>query len=1139
MSQLNSNYNLLIAKLDQFIRKYYTNKLIKGTLIGIGLILASFLVINILEYFLFFPTYVRKGLLYGFLALSGITLLSNIIVPLLQVFKLGRVISHEQAAEIIGHHFTNVKDKLLNVLQLKHQADSLSDRTLIEASINQKIDNIKLVPFSAAIDLNKNRKHLKYALVPIMALLFILLGAPNLLRDSTFRLIRNNENFAPPAPFKFVMSGDSLEVVQYEDMPITVKVEGTVLPAEAFVQINNFPYKLKKIKPDEFAYTFTKVQKDMVFHFEAGPVRSDDYKISVIPKPTMITFDATLNYPDYTGRKDEKLKNSGDMVVPAGTTITWNFETQSTDALRVKFGEGSSAAANKADATHFTLDRRIFKDTPYTVYLSGNRIKNADSVRYNITAIPDAYPAISAEEKRDSNDNKTLYFIGDATDDYGIKSLYFKYKVGKNTDGDNEPAAAQNTTAPNTPPNNLDAVEAGYVSVPIPNTSGRSVATFTHTWDLSRLDMKPGDKLTYFFEVWDNDGVNGSKYARTQTMTYELPTIEQLDKQVTENNEQMKEDLADLKKQAEELEKQAKDMKNDMMQKKELAWEDKSKIENFLNQHKQLENKIENIQQNYFENQKKQEEYKQFSEDVQQKQEQLQKLMDELMTDEMKDLMKKLEDLLEKLNKDDMTEQMKDLEMNNDQLQKELDRMLDLFKQLELEQKMNETVDKLNDLADQEEKLSEENEKKPDGSNTDEEQKKQDDIEKKFDDLKKDIGEMDKMSEELGKKMDLEKETKQDQQDIKDEMQQSQQEMQQKQSQSASKSQKSASKKMKQMAEKMQGQMMQMQAQQMEMDMQAIRQLLENLVKLSMDQEELMNDLKIADVNTPQYTHLVQKQHKVNEDATLIEDSLVALSKRVFQLESFITKELTEVKRNLNESTENLEDRKVNEAGVNQQYTMMGLNNLALMLDESMQQMQQQMAQQMQGNAQCNKPGNKPGMKGMSQLQKQLNDQIAKLQQEAKSGKKPGGKEGGQSGMSKQMAQMAARQSAIRQALEQINKEKNKNGKNPYGDLSDLMKDMEKTEEDLVNKQITDQMIKRQQEIMNRLLQAAEAERQQEQDDKREAHRAHERPRQVPPEIQEYLKKKQAETELYKTVPPAMKPFYKELVEKYFKAINF
>ena len=148
------------------------------------------------------------------------------------------------------------------------------------------------------------------------------------------------------------------------------------------------------------------------------------------------------------------------------------------------------------------------------------------------------------------------------------------------------------------------------------------------------------------------------------------------------------------------------------------------------------------------------------------------------------------------------------------------------------------------------------------------------------------------------------------------------------------------------------------------------------------------------------------------------------------------------------------------------------------------------------------------------------------------------GKPGGKDGMSKELAQMAARQAALRQALEQINKTqggKDGKGAKPFGDLSDLLKDMEKTEEDLVNKNLSAEMLKRQQEIMNRMLRAAEAEQQQEQDNKREAQRAHERPRQTPPEIAEYLKKKQAEIELYKTMPPALKPYYKELVEKYFK----
>lgn len=1149
MGYANSNYDLLLSKLDKFIRKFYVNQLLRGSLYTIGLVLASFLLINLLEYFFYFPSSIRKGLLYGFLGLSGISLILGVLMPLMHFFRLGKIISHEQAAQIIGNHFGNVKDKLLNVLQLKHQANSLADTSLIEASIDQKIDEIKLVPFSAAINLSKNRQYLKYALLPILALLFVMLGAPNLIRESTDRLINNDKTFEKPAPFKFFLQTDTLEVVQYNDIEVKVRVDGSVLPNEAFIHVNNFPYKLRKEKPNEFAYTFAKVQKDQHFYFEANGYRSEDFVLSVIPKPVLVGFDAVVEYPAYTGRQNETLKNSGDMIVPVGTKVTWNFEAQHTNTIRLKFGS-ESANSTQNDETNFSFAKRILKDTPYSIFLSNERIKNADSIAYSISTIPDAFPAISAQEKRDSSDDKTLYFLGDASDDYGIKSLYFKYKIEKNA-LDAPTASANKTTIANNKPTNE---QENYQSVAIDGTIGKKTAAFTHTWDVSKMGMKPGDKMTYFFEVWDNDAVNGSKFARTQMMAYELPTIEQMDEIVEQKNEELKDDLDDVKKQAEKLKNKADELKKDMLEKKELAWEDKAKLENFMKEHKELQNKIENVQENFNENLEKQQEFKEFTENIQEKQQQLQKLMDELMSDEMKELMQKLEKLLEELKKEDAMEQMEDFEKSSDQLQKELDRMLELFKQMEFDQKMEETLEKLNDLAEQEEKLSEESEKKQDGSDMKEQKEKQADIEKKFDDIKKDIEDLQKKNEELGNKNDLQKETEEEQKDAEEEMQQSQEQMDQKQAQDAAKSQKSASKKMKKMAEKMQAMQMQMEAAKMEMDMQAIRQLIENLVKLSMSQEKLMNDVQTSEINTPQYTKLVQEQHKIKDDATVIEDSLVALSKRVFQLESFITKELGEVEQNLDDALENLEDRSVGKANANQQYVMTGLNNLALMLDEAMQQMQQQMMMQMQGSGSCNKPGgkgkgkgNKPCMSDLGKMQKQLQDRIEKAQQEAKAGKKPGGKDkGGQSGgkngdpgMSKELSQMAARQAAIRQALEQINRDQNKNGKKPFGDLSDLIKDMEKTEEDLVNKRLTDEMLKRQQEIMSRMLKATEAERQQEQDNQREANRGREKTKKIPPEIQEYLKKKEAEIELYKTMPPALKPYYKDLVEKYFKSISF
>ena len=104
--------------------------------------------------------------------------------------------------------------------------------------------------------------------------------------------------------------------------------------------------------------------------------------------------------------------------------------------------------------------------------------------------------------------------------------------------------------------------------------------------------------------------------------------------------------------------------------------------------------------------------------------------------------------------------------------------------------------------------------------------------------------------------------------------------------------------------------------------------------------------------------------------------------------------------------------------------------------------------------------------------------------------------------------------------------------------LQDIIDAMNKVETDLVNKQLTNELLKRQEEIKTRLLEAEKAERQREFDEKRKAETAVEQKRQMPPSLQEYIKKREAEIQMYKQVSPALKPYYKYLVEEYFKSLK-
>ena len=1148
-----TNYQLLIKKLDQFIRKYYINQLIRGSLYTIALIVILFMGMSFLEQEYYFSAATRKNMFLAFLGISGIALLVWVLLPLMRYFRLGKIISHEKAAAIIGSHFENVQDKLLNVLQLKHQADETNNAALILASVNQKSEEIKLVPFKKAIDLSKNKRYLPYALPPLLLFLVLLFAAPSF-KDSSSRLLRPNEEFERPAPFHFMVEKDNLEVVQFEDYPLTVKVEGNALPNEVFIDIDDYQYRLNKEDANTFTYRFSNVQKKTDFQLFSSGIESDEYTLNVLKKPNILGFDVKLDYPAYTQRKDETLSSIGDLVVPFGTNIDWVFNAQNTDNIRLQFSSNTKEVESKRFSDElFTYKKRALKDETYKLYVSNDALPKADSINYTITIIPDQYPAIKAEKFQDSLNSKLLFFVGDASDDYGLRSLSFNYRIKKN---------------------NGQQGELVTLKLKQPNSTQ---IQYDHTFDVEELELKPGDEVTYYFEVFDNDAINGGKSARTNLMLYEMPTIDEYEEMEEENEQKIKDKLQKSLEESKKVQDDLKKLREKLLQEKEMDWQSRKELEKLLERQKELQKEIQDAKQAFDENIKNQEEFSQMDEQILEKQEKIQELFEQVMSDEMQELMKQIEELMQELEKDNALEMMEDMEMNDEELEMELDRMLEMFKQLELENEMRKTIDKLEELAERQEELSEETEEKAteeenkegdneesegeenkdekegeekdenkegdnkeqqDGDKSEKSQeelkKEQEQINEEFEDIQKKMEELEKKNEELENPRQME-DHEQEMEDIQQDLNNSQQQLQQQQNKKASKSQKNAAQKMQSMAQAMAQQMQAQEMEQMEEDMAALRQLLENLVGLSFQQEELMDDINIANINTPKYVDLVQQQYKLKDDFKLIEDSLQALSKRVFQIESFVTEKITEIKGNMKDGLDDLEERKKRQANDHQQRVMTNVNDLALMLSEVMNQMQQQMSGMMSGSQMCNKPGGKgSGQKPsdkISQGQKQMKEQMEKMLQNMKKGGK------GKGGSSKEFAEMAAKQAALRKALKEKQKKLQEQGKGSQ-QLQEIIDQMNKVETDLVNKKLTNEMQKRQEEILTRLLEHEKAEREREYDEKRKAETANEYERKMPPSLEEYIKKREAEIEMYKTVSPNLKPYYKFLVEEYFKMLK-
>jgi hypothetical protein len=1125
---------ILISKLDAFIRKFYKNELLKGAILAFAAALMWFLSITFLEYLGNFSTGIR--LLLFVLLVSGVaTILAfYILKPLLKLFSFGKVISHHQAAIIIGNHFPDVKDKLLNTLQLQQQNTTLLPGSLLEASIEQRTRELTPLPFQSVIRFSDNRRWLKFAAIPVTVIGAILLINAGMLTDPAGRIVNYHEEYIPEAPFQFELQNENLQVLEMQPIQISVKAKGENIPSEMMIEYSGKRFKMKNMGKGVFTFDLTP-RLTQNFRFVANGYYSSDYVLSVLPRPSLQQFVIDLDYPAYTGKKNEKVVNNGDLYVPEGTAVKWSISSKNTDKLIIQYGD--SSVVLKTGLSSQATFRRIAKySLSYSIISENKYVRIGDSVLYNIKVIPDQYPIIQVDEKVDSSDDMIRYFMGTAADDYGFNGISFHYRVKSGaTNGKLESRGIQ-------------------ANLQFSSTS------FNHYFDLHQLNLSPGDVVEYFFSVSDNDRVNGSKTTSSQTKIYKVPTEEELKKQHQLTNEASRNNMNEMLKEVQDFRKQMDEFRKNVQSSSKPDWRQQQKLNELMMEQKELQEKMKEMNEQFKNDLEKMKEFEQLSPEMLEKKELLEKLMDELLTDDIKKMMEELQKMLDSYNKEKMNEKLEDFQFNMEDYEKQLDRALEQFKQMEFEEKLQDAMEKLESIKESQEKLNEMTQDKT--LNQEQLAKEQDELKEKMEELKDDLKAMDELNKELQNKRDMEgledkaEETKQ-------EMQEGSEKISEGKNKKAGEHQKNAEQKMQEMMEQMQG-MQQQQQQQNEEDVDALRALLENIIKLSFDQEQVMADMQGLDRHDPRFYEVGKQQRKLRDDAGMIRDSLFALSKRVPQIESFVNKEISIINRSMDKALVLITERQTAMASAEKQTAMTSLNNLALMLAETLDQMQQQMASQMQqpGSGSCTKPGGgspkQSGSMSMQQMQKQLQQQLEKMKKMMENGQKPGGQKGdkpgennpGQQGQgnsgnpgqnpgnSEQFAKMAAEQQALRKMIQQMRQELNMDGSGKGNGLQPIEDQLEKNEEELIHKKITNEMLMRQQDILTRLLEHEKAERERGMDEKRESKEGKNEDRGNLEKYFEYNRKKSKELELLRTIPPDLQPYYKRKVSEYFNSVQ-
>ena len=1093
---MDKNYKQFVDKLNSYIRKFYLYQLIRGLMLFILILIAYWGVVSLLEYFSYFDPKVKLSIAIFTVVLTLFVFIYFIIRPFIKLFGVGKILSFYEVSALLSKKYPEIKDRLINIVELAGESHYNYSSELTKASIDQKINELKVFSFSDAIRL----KDLKAVFIAFSLVVVIFsawfISFPGLFQESSVRLIRYQQKFEKPAPFTFFLKNTNLEVVIGESIDLQLVCEGKEIPAMMYVNIGGNNY-LMASEGDVFQYTIENVNSSFSIYFTDKKYISDDYKISVISKPFISEFTVDVQSPFYTGLQTETLQNIGDLKIASGTTVNWKFKTVDTDSLEIVFSDSTKISGIRAGNV-FELKKTFLQNTEYRVSIKNSRLKDESSLVYKVQVVPDLFPEIKVVQVRDTIDFRRFHFKGNIIDDYGFHQLAF-----------------------------MIAVEGKDSLISIPVTPFFLNQDFYYSFDFESV-KNFGKSFKYYFAVSDNDFINHFKQTISETFAFSFPDYQEILAKENADMNSIDQLLNKSSKLTEEIQQEFQNFKMKQINSNMSDYEKFQSVKDIVNKKNELESVLEQIAQ---QNKDANNFLNSFSEDkaeLLKKQQQIDDLLNEVFSDELKKLFDEFNELAKQFDSKKFDQLSKEMNTGLDDLSKQLDKNMQLLKKLKVEQKVERVLEEMKKLAISEKQIQEEIKDKDNFSSAAESEKTNSDH---LSEIEKDFQDAIEYNSTLDKPMNLFK-LDAEFENIKDNYKEILNEIEKKNRKKASDKIGENSKAMDELAFSIDQMLKSNKKKENSINIEVIKQILDNLILVSFDQEKLLNTLAKIDYNNPLINQLKINQKNMQQQISFVKDSLYSLSKRTPEISAVINKELLALENNVVSSFDNLESGNIGGSRMYQQYVITAANNLALFLSEALDNIKKQEESAGSGDEDCDKPGgkgSKPSMSSLKESQNSIKEQLQQMIDQMKSGDM--GK------LSKSIGQTIAQQEVMQQLIRDM-LNGTEMGKEAKGQLQAVEQLLEQSRRDLINKNISNELINRQNLILSKLLEAEKSEFERDFDDKRESKTATDIKKANPEGYFEFNSKTKNENEMLKRSNYQLRNFYDQKYNNFLNQIK-
>ncbi|HEY3369265.1 MAG TPA: hypothetical protein VGK10_00375 [Prolixibacteraceae bacterium] len=1047
----------------------------------------------LLEYFSYFDPAIKLSIAILTILMTLLVSIYFIAIPFFKLLGLGKILTFYDVSALLSKKYPEIKDRLINIIELSAQSPSNYSDVLTQASIDQKIDELKVFSFSDAIRF----KDLKFVFIAFVSVSIFfaawLIRFPEVFTDSSVRLIRIHQKFERPAPFTFTLQNTDLEVVMGESLDLMVVCKGKEIPALLYVNIGGNNFLMSK-DGESFKYTIENINSSFPIYFTDKKYVSQEHKITVLNRPFIAEFTVDVQSPSYTGLNNETLHNIGDLKIASGSNVVWKFKTIDTDSLEIILSDSSKIVGVK-DGNTFEIKKTFLHDAEYRISIKNARLKDENSLVYRVQIVPDLFPEIKVVQIRDTIDFRRFHFKGNIIDDYGFHQLAFNI--------------------------NLEGKDS-LISIPV--TPYFLNQDFYYSFDFESVKNR-GKSFKYFFSVTDNDYINHFKRTISETFTFTFPDYQEIVSKENSDMNSIDQLLKKSSKLTEDIKVEFENFKMKQINSNMSDWEKFQTVKDIVNKKNELENVLEQIAQ---QNKDANNFLNSFSEDKQEilkKQQQIDELLKEVFSDELKKLFEEFNELAKQFDSKKFDQLSEKMNTGLDDLSKQLDKNMQLLKKLKVEQKVERVLEELNKLAISEKSIQEELKNRDNLSESGETEKKNSD---QLNDINKDYQDALEFNKSLEKPMNL-FEMDNDFKKIDDKYQDILKDVEKKNRRKASEGVGENVKNLNEMAFSMDQMLKNNKKKENKVNIEDLKQILDNLILVSFDQENLLNALSKIDYNNPLINELKIKQKNMKGQIEFVKDSLYALSKRTPEISSIINKELLALENNVDLSMDNMESGNIGGSRMYEQYVITAANNLALFLSEALDNIKKQQEGSQSGDGDCDKPGgkgSKPSMGMLKESQNSIKEQLQQMIDQMKTGKL--GK------LSKSIGQTIANQEIMQQLIRDMLNGSSM-GKEAKGQLQAVDQLLEQSRKDLINRNISNELINRQNLILSKLLEAEKSEIERDFEDKRESKTAIGVKKSNPEGYFEYKNKTKNENELLKRNSNQLRNFYDQ---KYNNFIN-